>query len=132
MLHLNSLYCSFNMNMNINYTHGLETLVFCEVVRGILPGYTLEKWSSFQACIFHGLFVGLLWFLIKYHVWKKYSFSTLGFCMNPQMVFELPKRGNYSWTRLVFIMVIGISKKGNHYFQDNWSHFGKLNTRQVF
>ena len=62
---------------------------------------SLEKLPSFHACIFYGLFVALPWFLIKYHVWKKYPFSTLGFCMKPQTVFKLSKCGNYLWTRLV-------------------------------
>ena len=87
--------------------------------------HTLEKLSSFHACIIYGFLVVLLWFLTKYHVWKKYSFSTHGFCTNPLMVSKLSKCGNYAYTTLGFIMVIGIPKKGNRNVQDYLSHYGK-------
>ena len=51
-------------------------------------------------------------------MWKKYPFSTHGFCMNPQLVFKFSRLGNYLQSRLKFKMEIRISKKGNLDFQD--------------
>ena len=77
MPRLYSLYCSFNMNTNISYTHGLETLVFCELVRDRKPlGRNVQTPSSEGYGFQNSCLQGTYWSPASIS-WQKLLFSTI-------------------------------------------------------